>query len=71
MRLNPETQNLYVRSMGKLLRVTAIFTSDDDANAYMAKKDEGVVACFGPYILLANMYDKGEVVITDFTKRTA
>ena len=68
MRLKPATDFIYVRSMGKLLRVTAMFTDTDKANAYMAGADEGVVACFGPYILLANLYDKGEVVKTDFTK---
>ena len=56
----PEHQLLYVASMRKMLRVTAIFGSDDDANSYMAKhKDEAVVACFGRFVLLANVYDKG------------
>lgn len=54
-----ETEMLYVRSMGKALRVTAIFTNDDAANARMAKVDEGVVAVFGPFVLLANLHDKG------------
>lgn len=51
---------LYIRSMGKALRVTAMFLSDDEANAYMAKnKDEGVVAVFEGRVYLANLYDKG------------
>lgn len=53
-------EQLYVRSMGKLLRVTAVFGSDDDANAYMAKhQDDAVLACIGPFILLANRFDRG------------
>ena len=60
-----DTQIMYVRSMGKALRVTAVFTSDDEANAYMHKnKNEGVIACFGNLVLLANIYDKG-VTIND------
>lgn len=60
MRLKPE-QILYVQTMGKQLRVTALFASDDEANDYMERhRDEGVVACFGPFVILANLYDKGE-----------
>lgn len=56
----PAHQVLYVRSMGKALRVTAIFTDDDDTNAYLAKnRDESVVAVFGDFILIANTYDHG------------
>ncbi len=59
MKLNGE-QKLYVRSMGKLLRVTAIFASDDEANAYMERhRDEAVVACFGQLVFIANLYDRG------------
>lgn len=57
-----DTQTLYVRSMGKALRVTAIFTNVREANQYMETRDEGVVAEFGPYILLAGLYDKGEKI---------
>lgn len=60
MKLKDDTEFLYVRSMGKLLRVTAVFTSDQEANSFMAKNNsQGIVACFGPYILLANVYDTG------------
>ena len=53
-------QALYVRSMRKALRVTAIFTDDSEANAHMAKHpDDAVVACFGPFIFLASRRDKG------------
>lgn len=56
------TQHLYVRSMGKLLRVTAIFDNDEDANRHMARSDnnDAVVAVFGSFVLLADVYDKGE-----------
>lgn len=55
-----EEQTLYVRSMGKALRVTTIFTDDATANAYMARtKDEGVVTEFPPFIFLANLHDQG------------
>ena len=59
MKLHNE-QTLYVRSMGKALRVTAIFTDDEKANKYMAEHDEAAcVAVFGDYILLADKWDKG------------
>ncbi len=55
---------LFVRSMGRLLRVTAMFDSSDEANAYMEKhKDQAVVAeipAYTPLILLANVHDKGQ-----------
>jgi len=52
---------LYVRSMGKVIEVTAIFSDDANANAHMAKpnNNDGVVACWGPLVILADMYDKG------------
>ena len=54
-----DTEKLYVCSMGKLLRVTAIFTDDNHANKYMETHNEGVVACFAGLTFLANMYDSG------------
>lgn len=51
---------LYLRSMGKLFRVTAIFTSDAEANAYMEKhREEGLIAEFKPYLYIANLHDQG------------
>ena len=51
---------MYVRSMGKALRITAIFHMADEANAYLDKHtDEAVIAVIGDYILIANVYDKG------------
>lgn len=65
MRLN-DKQKLYIRSMGKMLRVTAVFTNDDKANAYMARhRDEGVVAVFEPLVFLASLHDHGTVVKLD------
>jgi hypothetical protein len=57
-------QSLYVRSMGKLLRVTAIFDNDDDANRHMAQSgnNDAVVAVFGKLVLLADVYDQGLAV---------
>lgn len=59
MKLRKE-QILYVHSMRKALRVTAIFESDEETNDYLQKhKDEGVIAEFGKYIFIANLYDSG------------
>lgn len=55
-----DTEQLYVRSMGKALRVIAIFEDTDAANDYMARHDgAAVVAVFGKYILLAEKTDRG------------
>lgn len=59
-----EKETLYIRSMNKALRVTALFSTDDEANAYLhTHPDEGVVAVFGAgesqRIYIANLYDKG------------
>lgn len=53
--------------MGKALRVTAIFTSDDEANKYMEVHDDGVVAEFGQFIFLAALHDKGITLPRDAT----
>ena len=59
MKLTPE-QVIYVRSMGKALRVTAIFDNESDANSYMERhRDQGVIAEFKPLIFIANLYDRG------------
>ncbi len=60
MKMKPE-QNMLIKSMGKLLKITAIFHNVNEANKYLEKhKDEGVIACYDPYIFIANLYDKGE-----------
>lgn len=52
---------VYVRSMGKLLRVTAIATTPEEANAEMERDSHAaVIACFDDLIFLADKYDKGE-----------
>lgn len=52
-----EHERLYVRSMGKEFRVTAVFTSDDDMNGYLTKhRDEGVIASVGGVSFAANLY---------------
>lgn len=54
-------ERLYIHSMGKRLRVTAWFASDDEANNYMSRhKDEGVIAVTKDgLVLLADVHDKG------------
>lgn len=59
------TEHVYIRSMGKLLRITAIATSDDEANSFMSKNDEAaVVADCGGFVFMADRYDHG-TKITD------
>jgi hypothetical protein len=64
---------LYVRSMGKLLQIEAVFgTSLDDvadANALMARDSRlAVVAESDGMILLADKYDRGLTVVEDRRK---
>jgi hypothetical protein len=52
-----ESDQLWLYSMGKRFRVRAIFTNDDDSNAFMAKhNDAAIIACFGPFQVIANVY---------------
>lgn len=56
--------HLYVRSMGKLLKVEAFFPDSQEgevaANAMMERHDElAVVAATEGLILLANRHDRG------------
>jgi hypothetical protein len=60
--IRPGQVQLYVRSMGKALKVTAIALNVEYANAHCAKHpDDAVVACIGrdDLVLLANKYDPG------------
>lgn len=51
---------IYLRSMGKALRITAMFGTDDEANAYLEKhRDEGVIAVIQDIVFIANLHDKG------------
>lgn len=56
-----DSETVLIRSMGKALRITAWFTSDDAANDYMKKHpDEAVIAVTQDgLVLLANKYDHG------------
>lgn len=48
------------QTMGRSFDVTASFTSDDDANAYLAAHPgEGVIACEGGRILIASCGEAG------------
>ena len=49
---------LWLCSTSKRFQVTAIFTEPVEANARMEKHDkQGVIACFGPFIVLVNKYE--------------
>ena len=56
-----KTDELKMRSMGKSLRIIAIADNDAEANAYMERHDSAsCVACFGPFVLMADKYDNGQ-----------
>ena len=62
----PKEQTLYIRSMGKALKVTAIFYDEDKqaltnaVNEYSSRShDEGLVSLFGNMAFMANIYDLG------------
>lgn len=60
---NNEVHGFLVKTMGKWLKVTGLFLTNDDANDFCKKnKDHGVVACFEPIIITANLYDTGRCV---------
>ncbi len=52
-------EKLYIFSMGKKLRITAIATTVKEATIEMAKTDDVAVAEFEPFIFLAHTYDSG------------
>ena len=60
MRFDP-TIPIYIGSMGKALRVTAVFADDDSANRHMEKtsNEDAVVAVFGNLVILADVHDNG------------
>jgi hypothetical protein len=60
MHLNPD-QVLYVQGgLGRLHRVTAVFTDVDAANTYLAAAPgEAVIAVFDKFIFLARTDDDG------------
>jgi hypothetical protein len=56
-------KQLYIRSMGKALRVVAIAESDEEANRVCARTDAwAVVATLGSLVLIADKYDPGTVI---------
>lgn len=60
MKLKPD-QKLYIYSMGKRFRVTAIFHDDDSANRFMERnRDSAVIAAIDPYIFIADKHDNGQ-----------
>ena len=61
MKLNND-QNLYIRSMGKALKVTGIFTDIEKTNAFCNGTNNGVVAEFGKFIFTADIGDKGVTI---------
>ena len=52
-----ENEHLWLYSMGKRFRITAIFTEIEQANDYMATHpDAACIAEFKPFVFLANKY---------------
>lgn len=59
MILDPD-QPLYVHALGREIRVTAVFQTADEANAFMeGNPGQGVLACYGPLICFARLSDLG------------
>lgn len=64
--INKETR-FYIRSMGKLLRVTAMFETDEEANSHMEKHSgSAVVAVLGHLVLVADKHDRGVPMPKDY-----
>lgn len=54
-------EQVFIHSMGKRLRLTAIAVGDEAANRHMAKNtDDAVIACFGPLVLMADRHNNGQ-----------
>ncbi len=52
-----ESEQLWIYSMGKRFRVRAIADDVDEANKFMeGHADTGLIACFGPYNVIADLY---------------
>ena len=68
--LHKPDEYLMVRSMGRTFRVTAIFDNDDEANKYMEQHtDQAVIACFGPLVIIAQVYAGVEADILDWRQK--
>lgn len=55
MKLKIEHQIMYIRSMGKALQITGIFTDLNECNKHCENSNDGVIAEFGKYIFTANL----------------
>lgn len=54
------TDTIHIRALGKDVRVTAVFTTGAEANAYLAAHaDEGVIAEAGQMVWVADIHDLG------------
>lgn len=52
------SEHLWITSMGKKFRVRAITDSVDEANSFMDSHSEtALIACFGPFNIIANKYE--------------
>ena len=59
MKMNKD-QQVYIYSMGKKLKITAIFHDDKACNNWLERNpNHGVIACAEPYIFVAHLYDHG------------
>lgn len=59
----PDDTLIHIRALGRDVRVTAVFTDDATANAYMAQRpNEGVVAEVASLVFIANIHDRGKPV---------
>ena len=58
MKLN-ENQCMYLRSMGKAVKITGIFTDEEATNKFCEHTNNGVIAQFGKYIFTADLGDNG------------
>ena len=55
--VNKPSEELWLYSMGKRFQVRAITTTTAEANDYMARHSEtALIACFGPFNVIANQY---------------
>jgi microcompartment protein CcmK/EutM len=57
--ISKENELLLIYSMGKKLKITAMFDNDDECNKHLAQSNDSVIACFGGFVLCADKSDKG------------
>lgn len=67
-----DTEKIYIRTMGKMLRITAMFPDSDEGTAQANRLMEtsgnrqGVVAVMAGHIWIANLHDKGVPIPKDY-----